>query len=88
MVFRWISPDDVKAIIRVVRSIVISKRLDDIVERIMLPTNQDVARTPIVLYDFVDAALVVSVARRIDGDTEILSQRVDGVVRSFARSIW
>jgi hypothetical protein len=79
-----VRPDDIEAIVRINRRILIPKRIDNIRQSIMFPANQNIARSIVAFHSVRDAVRVVAVAVRVDCETEVFRQRLDGLVGAGA----
>jgi hypothetical protein len=53
----------------------------------MLPADKDVPTTCVVLNNILNTLRVIPVTRRVDSQTQVLSQRLDGVVGTLALAI-
>lgn len=73
-------------VVWVMRRIIVSERLDNICERVVLPADQDVASSAVALHEVFYAIRVVAVAGDINFKAEILGERFDRVVRSLSLS--
>jgi hypothetical protein len=83
-----VRPDDVEAIVRVGRRILIPKRIDDIRQSIVFPANQDIARSIVALHRIRNAVRVIAVAVRVDCEAKIFRERLDGLVGAGAFAAW
>jgi hypothetical protein len=62
----WVRPDDVEAIIRVGRRILIPKGVNNICQSIMFPADQNVARPVVAFHGIGNAVRVIAVTVRVD----------------------
>jgi len=74
-------------VIRVVRCILITKRLDDVGQSVVLPADQNVTSPLVALDNIFDAIRIVTVTARINGKTKILRQRLYRVVRTLTCTV-
>lgn len=72
---------------RVRRRIRITQGSDDIRQALVLPAQQDVAATIVVVDDVCHAVCIVALARRVNGDAEVICERLDRVVGALLRAI-
>lgn len=61
-----ICPDDVEAVIRIRRRILISKSIDNVRQSIMFPANEDVSGSIVAFHGIGNAVRVIAVAVRVD----------------------
>jgi hypothetical protein len=83
-----VRPDDVEAIIRISRRILIPKRIDNIRQSIVFPANQNILSPIVALHRISNAIRVIAVAVRVDCEAEIFGERLDGFVGAGAFAAW
>jgi hypothetical protein len=84
MHFYPITPDSISVfhipIIRIIGCILITKVTNNIRQSIMLPANQNIARTSIPINNILDTARVIAITGNINRETKVLGQGFDSVV--------
>ena len=83
-----VRPDDIEVIIRITRRILVPKSVDNICQSIMLPANQNITRSVVAFHGVRNAVRVVAVAVRVDCETKIFRERLDGLVGAGAFAAW
>lgn len=86
-VTQWVHPDEVKARARVIWSIPITKLLNDVMQGIVFPADEYVARPRVSLDCILHAVRVISVAVVVDRQSEVLRQRSDCVERTLSGAV-
>lgn len=69
------------------RRIVVAEFLHNLRQRVVFPTNQDIPLPGILVHDVFDAGRIVAVAGRVNRQTEVVGDGLDGVEGAFPFSI-
>jgi hypothetical protein len=75
-------------IIGIGRRVLIPKRIDNIRQSVVFPANQDIAGSVVAFHGIGNAVRVVTVAMRVDCETEIFREGLYGLVGAGAFAAW
>jgi len=79
-----ISPNDVEAVVRISRRVLVSESVDDVRQGIVLPAYQDISRPIVAFHSISNAVRVIAIAVRVDCESEVLRERLYGLIRTGA----
>lgn len=84
----WVLPNDIEVVTGVFGSIIIAEFLDNVMQGVVFPADQDVSGALVRFDGILDTIWIISVTGVVDCDAEILSQWSYGIVGTLSGSVW